>query len=107
MIKSNLKNPMRKHEEEVAVVSYGITPYLRKTEIQWREFLVDIVYDVLEKAKLEPNDIQVGSVGYNERSIPEGALGPVVIDALGFDVRIPMIAVSNACAAGGLAHFNV
>ncbi len=107
MIESHLKNPMRKHEEEVAVVSYGITPYIKNTEIQWRKLLVDIVYEVLENAKLEPDDIQVGSVGYNERSLPEGALGPITVDALGLDVRTPMIAVSNACAAGGLAHFNI
>ncbi len=100
-------NLMRKHEEEVAVVSYAITPFIQNTEIQWRKFLVDITYNALEKAKLEPNDIQVGSVGYNERTIPEGALGPIVVDAIGFDVRTPMIAVSNACAAGGLAHFNI
>ncbi|MHA1973901.1 MAG: thiolase family protein [Candidatus Hodarchaeales archaeon] len=107
MSESSLKRPMRKHEEEVAVVGYSITPFIRDTEIHWRKFLVDVVYNTLEKAKLEPEDIQVGSLGYNERSIPEGALGPVVIDALGLDVRVPMIAVSNACAAGGLAHFNV
>ncbi|MEW6522615.1 MAG: thiolase family protein [Bacillota bacterium] len=69
--------------------------------VGYREYLTRVTTEALLVSGLGLADVEIGAISYNERNVPEGALAPVVCDALGLVPR-PFISISQACAGGGV-----
>lgn len=98
---------MKKDIRKVVVASYAITPRGYSYDTPWRKIVCDAFFMALDKTKLKVEDMQCGSVGYNERGVSEAALGTQVADCLGLPTNCSMTPVSHACAGGGMALYNV
>lgn len=98
---------MKKDIRKVVVLSFAITDRGYPFDTPWRKITVDAFKKALDASKLRVEDIECGSVAYNERTISEAALGTQVADCLGLPMKCSMTPVSHACCGGGLALFNV
>ncbi len=98
---------MDKKIRKVVVYSFAITDRGYPYATPWRKIVVDAFTKALDQTTLKVEDIQCGSVGYNERGVSEAALGTQVADALGLPLSCSMTPVSHACAGGGMALYNV
>lgn len=97
---------MTTKSKKVVVLSYYITPRGYSYDTPWRKICVDAFFGALDKTNLKVDDIQCGSVAYNERGVSEAALGTQVADALGLNPGCSLTPVSHACAGGGMALYN-
>lgn len=93
--------------KKVIIGSCCITPRGYNYETPWRKICCDAFFEALDKVGLGVDDIECGSVAYNERTIMEAALGTQVSDALGLKKTCTMTPVSHACCGGGMAMYNV
>lgn len=98
---------MDKLLKKVVVLSFAITDRGYPFETPWRKITVDAFKTCLDQTTLKVEDIQCGSIAYNERTISEAALGTQVADCLGLPMKCSMTPVSHACCGGGLALYNV
>ncbi len=92
---------------KVVVYRFAITDRGYPFDTPWRKILVDAFQKCIQGSGLTAKDMQCGSVGYNERTISEAALGTQVADALGLPMNCSMTPTSHACAGGGMAFYNV
>lgn len=97
---------MKKSNRKVMLVGAAMSGPERGDFSGYREFAAKPFFRALDDLKLTPEDMEIISVAYNERSIPDAAIAPIFSDALA-GLKIPVIPVSCACTGGGMAAFNM
>lgn len=74
--------------------------------VDYRQYAARPFFEALDGLGLKPDDLEVIAVAYNERSVPDAAIAPMMSDAL-TGLRVPVVPVSAACTGGGVAAFNM
>lgn len=91
----------------VAIVGAGSTKFGENFHMSYDDLLVEAVYEAIEDAGIEPQDIQAAwlSTAFPDAGVYKGRSGMDLADATAlFD--IPITRVSNYCAAAGDALRN-
>lgn len=97
---------MKDTKRKVTIIGSAMTRPASYDPRDYRQYAAEPVFRALEEIGLKPRDVQVFSVAYNERTIPDAAISPLMADALG-GLNAPVIPVSSACAGGGVAAFTM
>jgi acetyl-CoA C-acetyltransferase len=97
-----MKKPLRK-----VMLLGGVMTGPEKTDTgNYRQFAAKPYFQALDQLGLTVDDLGVINVAYNERQIPDGAIGPMMSEVL-TGLRKPVIPISAACAGGGMASYNM
>lgn len=96
---------MKKNRRNVMLIGGAMTKPIPK-DIGYRPYTAEPFFQCLDSLGLKPKDIEIFSVGYNERTHPDAAISPIFADILS-GLNAPVIPVSTACAGGGTASFNI
>ncbi len=91
---------------KVMLIGAAMTKPIGRDFRDYRQHAAEPFFWALDELELKPKDIEVISVGYNERTTPDGAISPIMSDVLS-GLNAPVIPVSAACAGGGVAAWNL
>jgi acetyl-CoA acetyltransferase len=97
---------MKDLKRKVTIIGCAMTKPTAFDYRDYRQYAAEPVFQALEEIRLSPQDVEVYSVAYNERTIPDAAISPLMADALG-GLQAPVVPVSSACAGGGVAAYNM
>ncbi len=97
---------MKDIKRKVTIIGSAMTRPASFDARDYRQYAAEPVFRALEEIGLKPRDVEVFSVAYNERTVPDAAISPLMADVLG-GLNVPVIPVSSACAGGGVAAFNM
>ncbi len=97
---------MKDTSRQVAVIGYAMTKPKAKDFRDYRQYAAEPVFAALDELGLKPEDMEVWTVAYNERTVPDAAISPHMADALG-GLNAPVIPTSTACAGGGVGTFSL
>jgi acetyl-CoA C-acetyltransferase len=97
---------MKDKRRKVTVIGCAMTKPASFDYRDYRQYAAEPVFNALDGIGLSTKDVEIFSVAYNERTIPDAAISPLMADALG-GLNAPVVPVSSACAGGGVASFNM
>lgn len=97
-----MKKPLRK----VKLLGGAMTGPEKTDPGNYRQYAAKPYFEVLDQLGLTVDDLDIINVAYNERQIPDGAIGPMMSEVL-TGLRKPVIPISAACAGGGMASYNM
>lgn len=97
-----MKKPLRK----VKLLGGVMTGPEKKDTGNYRQYAAKPYFEALDQLGLTVDDLDIINVAYNERQIPDGAIGPMMSEVL-TGLRKPVIPISAACAGGGMASYNM
>ncbi len=95
----------KKPSRRVMVVAGAMTKP-GKDLVDYRQYAARPMFEALDSIGLKVDDLEIISLAYNERSVPDAAIAPIMCDAL-TGLRVPVVPVSAACTGGGVAAFNM
>jgi len=99
-------NEIKKPKANVMLLGGQMTGPEKIDTGNYRQYAAKIFFATLESLGLTVDDIDIINVAYNERQIPDGAIGPMMSEVL-TGLRKPVIPISAACAGGGMASYNL
>jgi len=98
---------MRKRKtKKVYVIAATMTSSRPDKDYDYRSYSAKVFFEALDKVNLKPEDIDMINFAYNERAIPDTAVGPMMSEFL-TGCKVPVIGISQACAGGGVASYNM
>ncbi len=97
---------IKKPNQQVMLLGGRMTGPEKVDNGNYRQYAARIFFETLESLGLTVDDIGIINVAYNERQIPDGAIGPMMSEVL-TGLRKPVIPISAACAGGGMASYNL